>query len=636
MKPGEVHAIMGPNGAGKSTLGNVLAGREGYEVTAGTVDVRRQATCWQLAPEERAAAGVFLAFQYPVEIPGVNNTYFLRAALNAQRKARGEAELDSMQFLKLVREKLAVLHLKDELLHRGVNEGFSGGEKKRNEIFQMALLEPKLAILDETDSGLDIDALKAVADGVNALRSPERAFLVITHYQRLLDYIKPDVVHVLADGRIVESGGPELALRAGSRTATTGSRNRWRRRPPDERPARLAGRWLRGRRRAARALLRRRAARRPAAARAKAWKYTSLRALERRSFAPRRRRWTSMPSLLAAIPAPRMVFVNGRFDAAAQRPVGPARRRRRATAVGAAAGRRPARRGLPCPPLPSAADEPFARLNAALARDGAVVRVDAGVQVDAPLHLVHVGAPQDGGDAAWHLRHFVELREGASLQLVEHQLAAGEHAHLGNTLLHVTRWPTARTWRTCACRTTAARASLFARTDAVLAREAALLRALDLELGAALSRHELNVALEGDGASLQADGVLLADGRRHVDTRLGIDHLARDSRCDLTWRGLAGQRGRAVFHGGITIHPGADGTDADLSNKNLLLSERGGDRHPAGAGDPRRRGQGRARRHGRPARPHRAVLPALARPARTAGARAADRRVLSRGGQRHR
>ncbi len=209
--PGQVHAIMGPNGAGKSTLGNVLAGREGYEVVDGRVELEG-VDLLALEPEERAAAGVFLAFQYPVEIPGVNNTYFLRTALNAQRRARGEAELDSMQFLKLVREKLAVLHLKDELLHRAVNEGFSGGEKKRNEIFQLALLEPKLAVLDETDSGLDIDALKAVADGVNLMRSPQRAFLVITHYQRLLDYIKPDVVHVLADGRIVESGGPELAL----------------------------------------------------------------------------------------------------------------------------------------------------------------------------------------------------------------------------------------------------------------------------------------------------------------------------------------------------------------------------------------------------------------------------------------
>jgi Fe-S cluster assembly ATP-binding protein len=211
VKPGEVHAIMGPNGAGKSTLGNILAGRDGYEVTDGRVQYEG-GNLLELAPEERAAAGLFLAFQYPVEIPGVNNTYFLRSALNAQRKARGETELDSMQFLKLVREKLAVLHLKDDLLHRGVNEGFSGGEKKRNEIFQLAVLEPKLAILDETDSGLDIDALKTVAEGVNALRSPERAFIVITHYQRLLDYIKPDVVHVLADGRIVESGGPELAL----------------------------------------------------------------------------------------------------------------------------------------------------------------------------------------------------------------------------------------------------------------------------------------------------------------------------------------------------------------------------------------------------------------------------------------
>ena len=210
LQPGQVHAIMGPNGAGKSTLGNILAGRDGYEVTEGTVEFAGKPLL-DLEPEERAAAGRFLAFQYPVEIPGVNNTYFLRSSLNAQRKARGEEELDSMEFLKLVREKLSVLHLDDKLLHRGVNEGFSGGEKKRNEIFQMAVLEPKLAILDETDSGLDIDALRHVAEGVNALRSPDRAFLVITHYQRLLEYIRPDVVHVLADGRIVESGGPELA-----------------------------------------------------------------------------------------------------------------------------------------------------------------------------------------------------------------------------------------------------------------------------------------------------------------------------------------------------------------------------------------------------------------------------------------
>ena len=205
VQPGQVHAIMGPNGAGKSTLGNVLAGRDGYDILEGTATFEGR-DLLGLEREQRAAEGVFLAFQYPVEIPGVNNTYFLRSALNAQRKARGQPELDSMQFLKLVREKLAVLHLKDELLHRGVNEGFSGGEKKRNEIFQLAVLEPNLAILDETDSGLDIDALRNVADGVNTLRSPDRAFLVITHYQRLLDYIKPDVVHVLSDGRIVESG----------------------------------------------------------------------------------------------------------------------------------------------------------------------------------------------------------------------------------------------------------------------------------------------------------------------------------------------------------------------------------------------------------------------------------------------
>jgi len=212
VKAGEVHAIMGPNGAGKSTLGNVLAGREGYEVTQGGV-VYAGKNLLELEPEQRAGEGVFLAFQYPVEIPGVNNTYFLKAAMNAQRKQRGEDELDSMQFLKHVREKLRVLHISDDLMNRAVNAGFSGGEKKRNEIFQLALLEPKLAILDETDSGLDIDALKMVADGVNAMRDPQRAFVVITHYQRLLDYIVPDFVHVMVDGRIVESGDRSLALK---------------------------------------------------------------------------------------------------------------------------------------------------------------------------------------------------------------------------------------------------------------------------------------------------------------------------------------------------------------------------------------------------------------------------------------
>ena len=208
--PGEVHAIMGPNGSGKSTLAHVLAGRAGYTVTAGEVTMDGE-NLLGLEPEQRAALGVFLAFQYPVELPGVNNTHFLKDALNAQRKARGERELDSVAFLKLIREKLAMVSMQPELLKRPVNAGFSGGEKKRNEILQMALLEPKLAILDETDSGLDIDALKTVSDGVNALRSPDRSVILVTHYQRLLDYIEPDFVHVLADGRIVRSGDKSLA-----------------------------------------------------------------------------------------------------------------------------------------------------------------------------------------------------------------------------------------------------------------------------------------------------------------------------------------------------------------------------------------------------------------------------------------
>jgi Fe-S cluster assembly ATP-binding protein len=211
IKAGEVHAIMGPNGSGKSTLSYVLAGREGYEVTKGEV-LYKGKNLLELEPEERAAEGVFLAFQYPVEIPGVSNTTFLKHALNSVRQHRGESELDAMQFLKLLRETMKKLGMSEDMLKRNVNVGFSGGEKKRNEILQMAVLKPAFAVLDETDSGLDIDALKVVADGVNALRAPDRAMLLITHYQRLLDYIVPDHVHVLAKGRIVRSGDKSLAL----------------------------------------------------------------------------------------------------------------------------------------------------------------------------------------------------------------------------------------------------------------------------------------------------------------------------------------------------------------------------------------------------------------------------------------
>jgi Fe-S cluster assembly ATP-binding protein len=211
VRAGEVHAIMGPNGSGKSTLSSVLAGREGYEVTAGSVEYLGQ-DLLAMEPEDRARAGVFLAFQYPVEIPGVNNAYLLKAALNAVRGPRGQPELDAFEFLALVRDKMRLMQMDESFLNRGVNEGFSGGEKKRNEILQMAVLEPKLALLDETDSGLDIDALRVVASGVNSLRGPDRAIVLVTHYQRLLDYIEPDLVHVLSDGRILKSGDKSLAL----------------------------------------------------------------------------------------------------------------------------------------------------------------------------------------------------------------------------------------------------------------------------------------------------------------------------------------------------------------------------------------------------------------------------------------
>ena len=209
--PGEVHAIMGPNGSGKSTLAQVIAGNDAYSVTGGSVSFEGQ-DLLELEPEDRARRGIFLGFQYPVEIPGVNNAYLLKAALNAKRKHQGLDEMDAFEFLKTAKEKMALLEMDPKFLNRGVNEGFSGGEKKRNEIFQMAMLEPRLAVLDETDSGLDIDALRAVAEGVNALRHPDRAIVLVTHYQRLLDYIEPDFVHVLSDGKIVRSGDKTLAL----------------------------------------------------------------------------------------------------------------------------------------------------------------------------------------------------------------------------------------------------------------------------------------------------------------------------------------------------------------------------------------------------------------------------------------
>ena len=211
INPGEVHSIMGPNGSGKSTLAQVLARRDAYHVTQGSVTFNGK-DLLEMKPDEAACEGVFLAFQYPVEIPGISNAYFLRSALNAQRKFRGEEEMDAMDFLPFFREKLKLLEMDEKLMNRSLNEGFSGGEKKRNEVLQMSILQPRLAVLDETDSGLDIDALRIVANGVNALRNSERSFLVVTHYQRLLNYIKPDFVHVLVDGRIVRSGGPELAL----------------------------------------------------------------------------------------------------------------------------------------------------------------------------------------------------------------------------------------------------------------------------------------------------------------------------------------------------------------------------------------------------------------------------------------
>ena len=303
-------------------------------------------------------------------------------------------------------------------------------------------------------------------------------------------------------------------------------------------------------------------------ARSESWKYTPLRALERRTFAVAPRVAAPIDeAVLATIPAPRLVFINGRFDTTHSD----------ATGLPSGASLLPLSRVLRDGD-PRAGnflqrrferpDEVFARLNAAMASEGAVLRIDAGVRVEAPIHLVFVGTPADG-DVAWHLRHLLELRAGASAIVIEHHVASGDHAHLANGLAHVHLGIGAQLVH-ARLQDEAGRATLVSRTDAVLARDADYTR-VDLELGAGLSRHELNARLEGDGARLSANGVLLANGRRHLDTRLGIEHIGRDTRCDLLWRGLAADRSRSVFHGGIVIHPGADGADAALSNKNLLL-----------------------------------------------------------------
>jgi Fe-S cluster assembly protein SufD len=305
-------------------------------------------------------------------------------------------------------------------------------------------------------------------------------------------------------------------------------------------------------------------------ARSEAWKYTSLRTLERRGFSPAALpRAPIDPALLAGLPAPRLVFANGRFDAGASDLSGLPEGARLLTMAQALADPDP-RESNVLDRSYDRADEVFARLNAAFAEDGAVLRIAEGVSVPSPVHLVFVGLPAEG-DLAWHARHLIELRRGASATVVEHHIAGGDHAHLGNAIAHV-HLAAGAALRHARVQEESARASLFTRTDAVLARESSYHR-IDLELGAALSRHELNVRLEGDKAELVANGVLLAAGRRHLDTRLGIEHIARDTRCELGWRGMAAGRGRAVFHGGIEIREGADGTDARLSNKNLLLSD---------------------------------------------------------------
>ncbi len=589
---GEVHAIMGPNGSGKSTLAHVLAGRPGYTVTAGEVRYKGK-DLLALSPEERAREGVFLAFQYPVEIPGVSNVYFLKAALNAIRKHRNLPELDAIDFLNLVKEKSKVVEIDDSLVKRPVNEGFSGGEKKRNEIFQMAILDPALAILDETDSGLDIDALRIVATGVNELRDRERAMIVVTHYQRLLDYIIPDFVHVLVEGRIVRSGGKEMALELeakGYALAREGARRSARAlmspvaeekdvfrasiealgaaRRGDE-PA-----WLEALRRAAR----KRFDERPLpTTRDEAWRFTSVAPILRTAFrAPvEGPRSGAAECMLAGLRiadhrGPEIVFVNGRH--APEISTTGTSEGVEVLSLREALARAPQRLEPHLGRVSGTDRNVFADLNAATADDGAVVLVAPGRRAVEPIHVLFLATSPGGARTVSHPRTLIVTGRGSEATVVESYGGPPGESYLVNAVTEIVVEDGAGLHHVRLQREGVDGFHL-ATTAAVLGRDARL-SSHSVSLGAALSRHDLRILLSGPGAECVLNGLFVGRGTQHVDHHTCVDHAVPHGTSRELYKGILDERAHGVFDGKVLVRAGASKTDAQQANKNLLLPAR--------------------------------------------------------------
>ncbi len=563
---GQVHAIMGPNGSGKSTLAYVLSGREGYDVTGGSATFDG-ADLLAMEPERRASAGVFLAFQYPVELPGVGNANFLRTALNAQRRARGETELDAVNFLKLARAETRRLAMPDDMLKRNVNVGFSGGEKKRNEVLQMAILRPRLAILDETDSGLDIDALRIVAEGVNALRGPHFSALVITHYQRLLDYIVPDRVHVLSAGRVVRSGGPDLARELEFERLCR-ARRRGAARMNAIRPNPLADttRHFLSRYEGLAARLSMPHARAEAVAafrahglptpREEAWHYTNLRPLAGMTFAEPLvpvGRSAEVFARLPAIDAPRVVFVDGRFDADLS--VLP-------TACGVRTG---------SPPFGAVARPEHDRLvalNGMLTEDGAAIEVPAGADAGTLL-LANLSTDVHGRPISSHPRHALRLGRGARLVLLE--LAAGDGTYLHNPVLEIALAEGA-TLTHLRLQDELPQAFHLSSVHVRIAARATY-DSFALTLGARLARMEVHAQLAGPGAAAHLNAAQLLGGTQHADFTTVVAHEAPSCASRQTVKSVLTGRSHGVFQGRIEVARVAQKTDGYQMNQALLLSE---------------------------------------------------------------
>ena len=546
LNAGEVHSIMGPNGSGKSTLAQVLARRDAYEVTEGSILFEGK-DLLEMKPEEAACEGVFLAFQYPVEIPGIGNTYFLRSALNAQRKYRGEDEMDAMDFLPMFREKLKLLEMDDKLMNRSLNEGFSGGEKKRNEILQMAVLEPKLAILDETDSGLDIDALRIVAGGVNSLRSPERAMLVVTHYQRLLNYIVPDFVHVLVDGRIVRSGGKELP--SSWRSEATAGRNTSR--PERGREGDGIGD-CGGYRKLAGELARKfhgvcelapgknspwlKRLREDAFSRFcdvgfptthdEDWRFTNVSAIARTEFRPATTTKLAPGDTTAwrvDDVAASLVFVNGRFDRELSKLEGLPR----GVTVASLRDRIESHPEEVEKHLGRYADtqrDPFVALNTAFIGDGAYVHVARGVVVEAPIYLLYLSTKEDAATMT-HPRNLIVAEDESQVAVIEdYASVGGECIAFSNAVTEL-----------IAGESTVAQHYLIERehlkafnvsTLRIQQGRSANAASHSLLLGGGPVRNNVHPVLAGEGGECLINGLFLGTGRQHLDNYMHVEHAA--------------------------------------------------------------------------------------------------------------